>query len=1214
MKKRLIIFSLILGLMILLQFQFGYNIKILAKDANYDTIGSIGGPTSSVAITGNYVYVGKGMSILVLKNVNGSLTQLDSQINLPSYVSDMEIEGKMLYAAAGGAGLYIIDISSPTQPKEMGSYTSAGFAESLAVKGNTAYLANGSEGLQILDISNPEQPVSLGQVYKGKYAFGVAVSGNNAYIAASDDGLLVADISDRNSPKELAVYDTPGIARGVLIDGKYAYVADDWKGVAIIDITDPAKPNAAYEIPTAGRAYGLALHEKYLYIADAYMGLRVFYVKNLSKPEDITSFAPNESQMYKVKINNNLLFCADRVNGVMCFGIDNPKSLVLKGIYSHTVPIPQVLPYALQYWDNQKEITRLVVIGVLKESELNPDKEITKAELAKLLCSSLRLEAAPKGKKATYADVPLTHPNYGYIEKSVKLGLITSKDKTHFAPDDFMTYGEVVKCLLELVNRTPECGTKLEDYIQEADKLGLDSELCRGDEKGNVVRANALAMLEKTIFEITDKKTEKTLLESKFGIQLQASPMVAIDVATKGNYAYVLAGYSGLSIADISNPSKPRQVAHLDFPESAIYIRLNGNYAYIFANFSVYVVDISDPLHPNRVYCITSHEGGPARGISIDGDRMYVADEWGVKIYSIKNSAKPNLIAVDNLREGSDLPISTSDIAVRNGIAYVAFEQRGIEIYDFTNPKEAKYCGSYLGSNNMSFIPNLQFSGSRAFVNCYNRIEILDISDIMKPRYISTIDNIQSLQNNFRVDFIGSTVFVPNGSDGIIAADLTDVSSIKISGAIDTPGLPVNLSTCGKLVYISDDIGGMCIINQSGDGLPISAQSTSIASAGGNSCSLNTDIFCAKKAEKYALSGSKAETALKNAAKSFTEILTVRNTNDCGTGSLQWCIEHIKKGGRIIFDTKVFSPSKPATIHSGFCLNRVDNITIDASNAGVILDGSKANEIGINILTNGNVIKGLQIQNFQNCAIYIGGSNNIIGGSRTKGSGPSGEGNVIIKTGGVGIYGQRATDNIIVGNNIGVKADGKTAAGNKDGISLRDLASCNTIGIDKPEYRNVISANQGNGISSMEEAFGNLMEGNYIGTDITGMEELGNNSHGISSELCGGFGNVVKNNVTCGNRRVGIILWDNRASYNVIINNKSGIGADGIKALPNEANSIAIGGGVGGSSFGNVIGGGKEYKNILYKKQFDSEISINSGMYDTIINGVVYKYKDSDRY
>ena len=79
-------------------------------------------------------------------------------------------------------------------------------------------------------------------------------------------------------------------------------------------------------------------------------------------------------------------------------------------------------------------------------------------------------------------------------------------------------------------------------------------------------------------------------------------------------------------------------------------------------------------------------------------------------------------------------------------------------------------------------------------------------------------------------------------------------------------------------------------------------------------------------------------------------------------------------------------------------------VTIDASHAGVILDGSRASKgtYGLNILSNNNLIKGLQILNFPfpGGGIALSGEHNIIGGDRSRGEAPLGEGNETITVGG----------------------------------------------------------------------------------------------------------------------------------------------------------------------------------------------------------------------
>ena len=196
---------------------------------------------------------------------------------------------------------------------------------------------------------------------------------------------------------------------------------------------------------------------------------------------------------------------------------------------------------------------------------------------------------------------------------------------------------------------------------------------------------------------------------------------------------------------------------------------------------------------------------------------------------------------------------------------------------------------------------------------------------------------------------------------------------------------------------------------------------------------------------------------------------------DTGAGTLRQCLQDALGGDTITFDPAVFPSTRPATIvlDSPFPnLNR-GGITIDASNAGVILDGSKTTGSGFWVTSDNNAIKGLQITRFPLSGVGIGGGarNNQIGGDRSRGSGPTGEGNVISLNGrfGVSIEAFGADGNIVSGNLIGTDNNGTAAAGNSTGIVINDAAR-NRVGGVTPGERNVISGNAGVGVGFGRQA------------------------------------------------------------------------------------------------------------------------------------------------
>jgi len=181
--------------------------------------------------------------------------------------------------------------------------------------------------------------------------------------------------------------------------------------------------------------------------------------------------------------------------------------------------------------------------------------------------------------------------------------------------------------------------------------------------------------------------------------------------------------------------------------------------------------------------------------------------------------------------------------------------------------------------------------------------------------------------------------------------------------------------------------------------------------------------------------------------------INVTNAQDAGPGTLRQALLAAQAGDTIIFDPVAFPPENPVAIilESGLPVIFQGHITLDASNAGVILDGSQAGgewTPGIEIDSEYNVVKGLQVVHFSGPGILLGFSAhfNVVGGDSSIGLGLLGEGNLISDNAdGVAIQG--GSDNVIAGNLIGTDMTGSGEMGNRaPGIFLEENASRNTIG------------------------------------------------------------------------------------------------------------------------------------------------------------------------
>jgi hypothetical protein len=171
--------------------------------------------------------------------------------------------------------------------------------------------------------------------------------------------------------------------------------------------------------------------------------------------------------------------------------------------------------------------------------------------------------------------------------------------------------------------------------------------------------------------------------------------------------------------------------------------------------------------------------------------------------------------------------------------------------------------------------------------------------------------------------------------------------------------------------------------------------------------------------------------------------------------------------------------------------------------------------------------------------VYLSAANNRIGGSA------AGESNVISGNGQGGLYivGSGTTGNVVQGNRIGTNAAGTAALGNTSvGIDLR--APQTTIGGAAAGAGNLISGNGAAGIQIFgADATLNQIQGNQIGTDVTGTMDLGNTGAGVSI-ASGAAGNTV------GGTAVG--------AGNVIMGNTRGIIVSGAGTLRNAIRQNAI--------------------------------------------------------
>ncbi len=253
------------------------------------------------------------------------------------------------------------------------------------------------------------------------------------------------------------------------------------------------------------------------------------------------------------------------------------------------------------------------------------------------------------------------------------------------------------------------------------------------------------------------------------------------------------------------------------------------------------------------------------------------------------------------------------------------------------------------------------------------------------------------------------------------------------------------------------------------------------------------------------------------------------------------------------------------------------NVVTGSVISGNTIDGVLLSDAG----TTANVVSGDDIgtdsaglhavPNLYGVTLVGGASGNTIGGtslaSRDIISGNTGRGVVL--------SGPGTSGNAVSGDYIGTDVAGARPLGNGlDGVYVLDGASSNTVGGATAGALNVISANGTDGVHIDSASYANLVEGDYIGTDSSGLHVLPN-LFGVYV-TGGSYGNTIggltagARNVITGNNDTGVVVSGSGSAGNVVEGDYIGTDASGAAPLGNRYQGVVLSSGASSNTIGGT--------------------------------------------
>jgi hypothetical protein len=250
--------------------------------AGFLSVGGVtdGFPHKGLSVQGRYAYfMDSSNSLLYVVDISNPAAPVQvGSLATTTTPTGLYVQGRYAYIGfLSTSALYVVDISNPTTPLLVSSSLSlSGLNNRLAGQGRYVYAVSYNSGiLQIIDASNPTAPTLVSSITTASSGtpnpHAVYVQGRYAYVVnTTTQNLQIIDVSNPAAPSRKGSVGTGNNPTDVFVQGRYAYVtAYSSSLIQVFDVSDPLSPVLVGSIPASTNPLSLSVQGRYAYVANA---------------------------------------------------------------------------------------------------------------------------------------------------------------------------------------------------------------------------------------------------------------------------------------------------------------------------------------------------------------------------------------------------------------------------------------------------------------------------------------------------------------------------------------------------------------------------------------------------------------------------------------------------------------------------------------------------------------------------------------------------------------------------------------------------------------------------------------------------------------------------------------------------------------------------------------------------------------------------------
>ncbi len=589
---------------------------------------------------------------------------------------DMEMRGDTLFAMNGASGLYILDISDPANPIEIGRcqwYDRGDNGGGIDIVGNLAYIGLAVGGL-VFDISDPTHPERIAEWQDYAGASDIFVAGDYAIGNTGDEGYpYVMDISELSNIH--SVIGLPGIgteAWPMGVVGNLLFMAGH--GLMVYDMTDPFAPEIVAQVHQTIRGRNGTIVGNYAYLNTQYSnggnpgGVKIVDISNPLAPNTVATC--DSGYCLALTITGDQMVIS-HTDSLTIWNIANPMIPVYQGSY--------LLEHELESSSFDYPFNSIASSG-----------EVVCVGLFHMNSAALIVDVSVPTSPVQVGEVGRNGRVYGFLVNE-NWGCLPGVGLHGFRTFDFSDPMNLA-----------ELG---EPQIQYSDLLSINGlEYTSGYLYATTSYSGML------LFDVRDPAAPESI-----GVG-PSETFDARDVLTVGDLAYASNPHSLVTL-NVSHPEAPVVISVIPDDGTGGMQATNG-YLFGLNSRTLKVFTLEDPTLPSLIgsYTLPFGFGWFVRDLAVSGSYAYIAyDNGGLRVIDISDPTNPTPLTI---LSGEFLNVDVQEDVL------VTYDHSQIGVYNAAAPSNLELIGYY---EIVEWIDQLQIVGNHLLTASLTRLNVYEL-------------------------------------------------------------------------------------------------------------------------------------------------------------------------------------------------------------------------------------------------------------------------------------------------------------------------------------------------------------------------------------------------------------------------------------------------------------------------------------------------------